>query len=599
MRPSKIKAVWLLLLFPILLYANALPNAFHYDDLHTITNNAFIQSESLTEAIKKLPTFFTSSEHYSAETHHIGHYRPLLYTTYVLNEAVTGLDPFGFRVINLGLHIACVLSLYFLTWHLLRSRKAAFLSALLLAIHPFFSEGVNYISARSSLLATLFYLLSFLFFIRFRRISNIDITRKSNLKKVVTYFLGFALFGAMALLSKEISLTLPLILLAYDALFIRIKKPNQYFLIALPYLALIPSSFLVFRIINFKNYLTNIYLNTYFIEDYLPSILAQLKGLALVPWLFIMPTNLTIEHNISQPDSIFEPTLIATFTVLSGLLWLTIFLYRNRPKLALLPLWFLITSLPTTFIPLNIPLFEHRGYLPGIALAMGTGYLGSKLLGQGKGIRLGWVIVLVLMLYSAITYQRNTLWQDGVTLWSDAVAKEPDSERAWTNLGLAYQGRKEENIALSSFKRALSINPDAMVALMGMGSIFHLRGDIEAAIEVYQKASSLSPNYYLPYFNMGVAYQQQGKLEKARLSYLQSLKINSHHPQTHLNLGSIHLARREIEPAIRKYQKAIALDPTLSDAHYNLAVAYEASGKTELADQHYKIAERSKRSTKK
>lgn len=608
----KIYLIIFLIMLPTLLYVNSLSNSFQYDDLHTIVNNPHIRSDTLLSGLKKIPDFFTSSQYYSSETHQVGHYRPLLYATYVINYAITGLSPAGFRLVNLGLHIGCVIMVYLVALHLLADGTGAFLSALIFALHPFFSEAINYISARSSLLATLFYLLAFYYFVKLRGAWSVvcdsqDGARTTHHRSQLwVHFSLFSSFTLLAFLSKEIVLTLPLMLAVYDLLFTRAKELRQGFKISLPYFPMaIIGMFLLYKM-SFIQFFTNIYITPYYKMNILYQLLAQIKGHVLMIWLYFFPLALSIDHGSLRPHSVFEPGVVAAVSVLLTILGCAFYLSQSQRGVSFPLFWFVITSLPTILVPLNIPLLENRGYLPGVGLAIVTGWSMGKVLssrcsvlskGQGswgmmRGTGTVVLCALIFVLYAGITFHRNTIWKDEVSLWSDAVIKAPGSDRAWTNLGLAYLTKKDHTQALEAFEQAILINPDTVVARVGLGSSYHLQGKLDAAVQAYQDSIHLYPNYYLPHFNLGVAYQQQGQYEKALRAYQEVLKINAHHPETHLNLGGVYLALGQQDLAIAEYEEALKLNPGLADAHYNLGVIYEARGEANLAAQHYGEAER-------
>lgn len=586
--------ILLLIIFPTLLYSTALTNSFHYDDLHTIVNNAHIRSYGVQDSFRKILTFFSTSEYYSSETHHVKHYRPLLYATYVFNYSLSGLSPTAFRVVNLGLHIGCIMAIFFLSFYLFGRTSGAFFAALIFAIHPLFSEAVNYISARSSVLATFFYLLAFYQFIKFR-----------DARTAINFSL-FILSAILAFLSKEIAITLPLIMLFYDFVFTRDKASHKEFeFMILPYLPLILLGILLLDKTDFIQYFKSTYLTATLLTISLPAILAQIKGIGLILWLFIFPFGISIEHGILPHESSWcDADLMGVLLLMAVALVCVIYLLkRNQKVVAFFLAWFWITSMPNILIPLNVPLLEHRSYLSGVGLVILLGWTMEKMISASQSIqgrawglrqvtRTGVIMVVssILILYAGLTLQRNTVWKDEVMLWSDAVSTAPNSERAWTNLGLAHLANKDRKRAQEAFQKALSINPNAVLARVGVGSSYHLEGKLDAAVQAYQDAIDLYPGYFLPYFNLGVAYQQQGQYENALRAYQEVLKINAHHPETHLNLGGVYLALGRQDLAIAEYQEALKLNPGLADAHFNLGVIYEASGQGDLADRHYKQA---------
>src|SRR3972149_8771965 len=194
----------------IIVYINALDNGFHYDDEHYIVVNPFL------EKLENVPYLFTTPRFYSDDRAFAAHYRPLVYVTYALNKIAGGINPFWYHVVNLAFHVGSAMLLFFIIMAMLDNRRkerskklevrseAAFyialFAALVFAVHPFNSEVVNYITARSSVMCSFFYLLAFYCWVKFR-------SKKSD------YFYPFSLLAfALAMLTKEIAITLPVVL---------------------------------------------------------------------------------------------------------------------------------------------------------------------------------------------------------------------------------------------------------------------------------------------------------------------------------------------------------------------------------------------------
>ena len=143
-------------------YWNAIDNAFHYDDIHSIVDNPSVRS------LDNVPLFFTNLRTFSADVDR-GMFRPLLLVSYALNYAAGEYDVAGYRLTNILLHAANACLLAWLTGLVYPGRAAALIAALLFIVHPLATEPVNYISSRSESLAATFYLLTLALYIRARR----------------------------------------------------------------------------------------------------------------------------------------------------------------------------------------------------------------------------------------------------------------------------------------------------------------------------------------------------------------------------------------------------------------------------------------------
>src|SRR4030066_2077277 len=223
-------------LLSVAVYANSIPNGFVYDDDIYVVENPNIRD------IKNIPASFVHPE-YLTSLGHKSHYRPLVMISYTINYWIGGLNPAVYRITNLLFHIGTAF-LLFLTVEAILHRNGeirgltsyhfiALASALIFAVHPFNSEAVNYITARSSLMSGFFYLLSFYFWVRFRggktevRSKKLEIRSKmsvegfSNFLPLTSYFyLASLLAFLFGILSKEIVITLPVVLWLYDLYFV-------------------------------------------------------------------------------------------------------------------------------------------------------------------------------------------------------------------------------------------------------------------------------------------------------------------------------------------------------------------------------------------
>ena len=156
-------AIILLCLIGFFIYANSLTNGFVWDDEEQIVNNTVIRSW------QNLPLLFSSSTFYAGGAGLSGgFYRPLVTLSYMLNYSVWGSDAFGFRLFQIFFHLINVILIFFLLQKIFRIHKveygnrAAFLAALLFAVHPANVESVVYVGSIGEIFYAMFVILALL-----------------------------------------------------------------------------------------------------------------------------------------------------------------------------------------------------------------------------------------------------------------------------------------------------------------------------------------------------------------------------------------------------------------------------------------------------
>ena len=134
-------------------------------------------------------------------------YRPIASLSYGLDHYVWGLNPLGYHLTDLMLHTFVALSVFVVMMVLTEGRRSiAWLSAMMFALHPILVESVPAIARRHDILATLFLMLSFLFFLSYAT-SDTPRRKWALLCSVISF--------ALALGSKEVAILLPVIILSY------------------------------------------------------------------------------------------------------------------------------------------------------------------------------------------------------------------------------------------------------------------------------------------------------------------------------------------------------------------------------------------------
>ena len=485
-----------------LVYLNALPNPFVYDDYHTVVAN---------------PSLARPSDVLGLVLYDVA--RPLANASFALDQLLWGGAPWGFRTTNIVLHVANVTLLYLLSWHLANGRMpdadrihtiapnhwetvapaphiaqrtvapaphvaAAAAAALLFAVHPLMSEAVGYISSRSEVLCTTFLLCAMLAGDRW--------LRGGSRRWGVAMFMAWLL----AIASKETAAMFPIVFATYDvACGPRGGWRGRLLRLHVP-LILVTSVLAAVRM--------GLLVSVEYPDGgpvqwrYLPLALDVVRRYL---GLLLMPVGQTIFHAVT-PVTLMEGRsigAIAALAVMGTTAWLA---RKPAPGAALGLVWFLLLLVPGAVLTLlnqGEPIAEHRVYAAscGFFLAAGEtlGWLDRRLatIGGTRVIaRAGFVVVLLSL--AMLTITRNRVWASPVTLWGEAVDLAPDHYRPHLLLGEALEDAGRQADAEDQYRVAIALRPADVASLVKYGQFLAKRGRGDEARRHFTEALRLAPN---------------------------------------------------------------------------------------------------------
>lgn len=440
----------LLLAATAAIFAGSFHGDFQYDDSLTILENPHVV---------RFQTFISHLDHMV---------RPVLYATFFVDRSLYGLNPVGYHLLNLMLHLGSGLLLYRILTRAVRDEFSSvpFWISLLFLIHPIATETVTYISGRASGLMTFFYLLAFFLYIKASEEFRIALPCRYYLSGAVIFFL-------LAIGSKETAVTLPIILLLWDAVICRLKGPALRAAILLRH-----SPFWVGLLLaaawawSHPRY-TALAEFSFTIRPLWDHLLSELHAAAYALLLLFSPWNQTFDHDLPVFHSLAQWPLPLDLLLLSAVAAGVFFSARRLPLVAFGLSWFFLQLLPTSLIPRNDLLSERNLYLPSIGILITFVALGSYLIHwlltivrRPTLVRFGSSVLAtgLIAVLCFFTYERNQLYQDRLLLWSDAVAKSPNKARPHNNLGYAYALRDDWDHAIEEFRTAARLDPDFIIA---------------------------------------------------------------------------------------------------------------------------------------
>lgn len=125
------------------------------------------------------------------------------------------------------------------------------------------------------------------------------------------------------------------------------------------------------------------------------------------------------------------------------------------------------------------------------------------------------VLIFVISTYGWSTYERNFVWKDDLSLWSDIAKKSPDKARVYNYLGLAYHKVGDLDNAILQYKKGLSLNPFEIEAHINLGVSYFDKGLLDKAITHFKHVIEINPNNADAHYNIGIAYGSKGEYDLA------------------------------------------------------------------------------------
>jgi tetratricopeptide (TPR) repeat protein len=255
-----------------------------------------------------------------------------------------------------------------------------------------------------------------------------------------------------------------------------------------------------------------------------------------------------------------------------GLLALATALARNHRLVSFCILWFFVhLAVESSVVSLEMA-FEHRLYLPMVGCAL----LASSLLFSRSPRRPSWAVAFALCIVAALgaaTYTRNETWRDGVTLWSDVLAKNPRSHRGHYNLGVQLEALGRIDEAARHYTEAIRIAPRFEQAHNNLGMALAGKGSVREAIRHYRAALEVDPEFAKAHNNLAMALSGQGRFDEAERHYAEALRLVPGYAKAHNNLG-VTLARQgRLEEARHQFAEALRIEPDYLEARKNLEQA--------------------------
>lgn len=561
----------------VLIYSNSFEGSFVFDDIGFIVNNL---------AIRNLGDFSFLWELLSQPSRFVG------FVSLSLDYHFYQLSPVGYHLTNILIHILTSLLVYCFVKLILSTEKfkesvfkknsdlLSICAAVIFIAHPVQTQAVTYISQRFASLATLFYLASLCSYVKGRLVSS----KKFSL----ICFLCTALFGLLGMFTKEIVITLPIMIFVTELFFLKqnanpssIKNLKRWFFCIPLFLSLsvIPAIFSF----NFKSFLFAKRISESHDGDILtlgPYLLTQLRVAVQFLKLLVLPLGQNLDYDFPASFNFFEipvltSLLVLIITFVAGIYW-----RKRSPLLFYGIMWFFITF-SANLAPRRHVIFEHKLYLISVGFCIFVTIGLFQLLKDKRKFIVG--IALMVSILSLLTFQRNKVWKNEISLWSDVVKKSPNKQRPHINLGSAYLAKKEYEKAIKHLSLALKVDRPHAKGHLNRGVAFAALGEYDLALHDYNAALEIEEKFDEAYINRGILFALKEQNDLALLDFNKAIFMNPKVADSYFNRGNVYKGLGELDLALSDYSRALFLNDSHSGAYRDRGVIYLRKGQYERA----------------
>ena len=211
-------------------------------------------------------------------------------------------------------------------------------------------------------------------------------------------------------------------------------------------------------------------------------------------------------------------------------------------------------------------------------------------------------VTVILVMYSLLTFSRNTDWKNRITLFRHDIKTVENSAQAQNLLGLhlllvstqepdALKRKELQEESLSHFKRAVAIYPKFLNATFDRARLLEQMGRYDQALTAYQEATKIDTNFTTPYFAMGIIHQNSGREKEAAECYEKYLPAHPYQMEVYANLSYSYFKQQMYDKSIATNQRALAVNVSAFDPTINIAKTYKQIGAYDSALYYFERAQ--------
>lgn len=510
-------------------------------------------------------------------TFHDANYHPLAWLTLGIDYVLWGMNPAGYHLTNLVLHVLNAVLFYFLIAAFLKRTIAvsntslvgvqisAFIGALFFAIHPLRVETVAWVSARGDVLCGFFYLITIIAYVRMS-------DKKSTIGRR-KWFLLSILFFIFSLLSRAWGITLPLVLLILDAYPLRRFNINsgttwsyrRLLIEKIPF-ALLALGAGILAFLAKKGSMLMV------AEHGVAGRFVQaMYGLCFYIWKTVAPFRLSPFYLLDKTFNPLTPkyllSTLAVFGITAGLI-----IMRRRWPWAITAwgCYALIVSPLLGFVQSGPQIAADRyTYISCMPFGVLVGAGIHRMLTswrKGSFPLLVWGLAVFAILTGLVFLTVNSsrqirVWHDKRSLWNHVLQLDPDNYLAYYNRGVLNQDQGNLADAIADYNFSVKLNPEYLEAYYNRGVSHESQGHFAAAIEDYNTTIKLDPEHVKAYNNRGAIRKKKGDLAGAIVDFTRAIQVRPLVPESYVNRGVIRLSQNDLQSATQDFCRALEVAP--------------------------------------
>ena len=609
-------------------YINCLGCGFVFDDTSAIRDNKdILPSSPLANIFHNDFWGIPMSKEQSHKS-----YRPLCVLSFRLNYSLHGLEPLGYHLLNLILHMIVTILFYNVSGNYVNA-KTSYVASLLFAVHPIHTEAVTGAVGRAELLSAIFFLVTLHLY-----------NKSQDSRNLLLVFMA----AFLAMLSKEVGVTviglcyvheLLLKLNLHKYLLISIINPKliewRISFVTFTRLSLLTASLaslLLFRIWLMQGASLPVFTRFDNPASHADTV-TKLLTFSYLPcfntWLLLCPSQLCCDWTMGSIPLLQSATDLRNLSIIAASSILLLFIFTimtstdQCSKQILFSLaWMIIPFIPASnvFFPVGFVVAERILYIPSMGfcliVSLGLQRIMKQCSNNIRNISQSLLYFLILS-HSTKTIARNFDWVDEQSIFLSGLTVNQNNAKLYNNVGHALESNKKYQQALILFKEAAKVQPDDIGAHINIGRTLNfLERFIEAEIAyrcylhslhsslnylVFRSAQKLlpralpgkklitriAPNSLNLFLNLGnLVARNSSRLEEADSLYRKAISMRSDYIQAYINRGDVLLRMNRSQEALNIYQEALKIDANNADVHYNLAVVALDQQKPELGMSH-------------